>query len=199
MKQKSMAVQSQQEAIRREDFFLVQQAICGDQSAYTRLYSRYFPKLFRQVKPIVGVVEAEDVAMKVIERAFERLHEFKPDRPLGAWLSRMANNLAIDFVRSQKRRRTSSIDDDGVDDEGFCPLQVSDPNPVPDEVIIEDQTRRIIGSVARGISPTHELVLKLKYVNNLTIEEVADALGYSPDSVRKCLHTIRKRLRATEI
>lgn len=198
MNNATISLQSQNERIRKDDFFLVQRAICGDQNAYTRIYIRYIGKLTRQVKGIVGEVEAEDVAMRVIERAFERLHEFQPDRPLGAWMSRMANNLAIDYVRSQKRKRTTSIEADD-EDEDSKPLQVPDPDPVPDEIVIENETRQVVENVVRNLSSTHELVLKLKYVNNLTIEEVADALGYTTDSVRKCLHAIRKKLKATEV
>ena len=198
MSNATISIQSQNERIRRDDFFLVQRAICGDQSAYTKIYTRYIGRLTRQVKGIVGEIEAEDVAMRVIERAFERLHEFQPNRPLGAWMSRMANNLAIDYVRSQKRRRTTPIEADD-EDEDSRPLQVPDPDPVPDEIVIEGETRQVVENVVKSLSPAHEMVLRLKYVNNLTIEEVADAMGYTTDSVRKCLHAIRKKLRAVEI
>lgn len=190
-----MAVMPQNDRIRREDFFLVQRALCGEQRAYTEIYTRYIGRLTRQVRKIVGAEDAEDVAHRVIERAFERLKEFQPERHLGAWLGRMANNLAIDYVRANGRRRATPIDADD-DEEDSRPLQVPDPDPLPEETVIEDETREEVRRIVRSLSPTHELVLKLKYVNNLTVEEVADATGYTPEAVRKCLHAIRKTLRA---
>ena len=188
-------VMPQNDRIRREDFFLVQRALCGEQRAYTEIYTRYIGRLTRQVRRIVGAEDAEDVAHRVIERAFERLKEFQPERPLGAWLGRMANNLAIDYVRANSRRRATSIDEDR-DDEESKPLQVPDADPLPEETVIENETREEVRRIVSSLSPVHELVLRLKYVNNLTVEEVADATGYTPEAVRKCLHTIRKTLRA---
>lgn len=191
-----MAVMPQNDRIRREDFFLVQRALCGEQRAYTEIYERYIGRLTRQVRKIVGAEDAEDVAHRVIERAFERLKEFQPERHLGAWLGRMANNLAIDYVRANRRRRATSIDEDR-DDEDSKPLQVPDADPLPEETVIENETREEVRRIVSSLSPTHELVLRLKYVNNLSVEEVADATGYTPEAVRKCLHSIRKTLRAT--
>lgn len=191
-----MAVMPQNDRIRREDFFLVQRALCGEQRAYTEIYMRYIGRLTRQVRKIVGAEDAEDVAHRVIERAFERLKEFQPERHLGAWLGRMANNLAIDYVRANSRRRATSIDEDR-DDEESKPLQVPDADPLPEETVIENETREEVRRIVSSLSPTHELVLRLKYVNNLSIEEVADATGYTPEAVRKCLHSIRKTLRTT--
>ena len=190
-----MAVMPQNDRIRREDFFLVQRALCGEQRAYTEIYERYIGRLTRQVRKIVGAEDAEDVAHRVIERAFERLKEFQPERHLGAWLGRMANNLAIDYVRANRRRRATSIDEDR-DDEESKPLQVPDADPLPEETVIENETREEVRRIVSSLSPVHELVLRLKYVNNLTVEEVADATGYTPEAVRKCLHAIRKTLRA---
>lgn len=195
MNNAKMAVMPQNDRIRREDFFLVQRALCGEQRAYTEIYERYIGRLTLQVRKIVGAEDAEDVAHRVIERAFERLKEFQPERHLGAWLGRMANNLAIDYVRANGRRRATPIDADD-DEEGSRPLQVPDPDPLPEETVIEDETREEMRRIVRSLSPTHELVLRLKYVNNLTVEEVADATGYTPEAVRKCLHAIRKTLRA---
>lgn len=190
-----MVVMPQNDRIRREDFFLVQRALCGEQRAYTEIYERYIGRLTRQVRQIVGAEDAEDVAHRVIEKAFERLKEFQPERHLGAWLGRMANNLAIDYVRANGRRRATPIDEDR-DDEESKPLQVPDADPLPEETVIENETREEVRRIVNSLSPVHELVLRLKYVNNLTVEEVADATGYTPEAIRKCLHAIRKTLRA---
>lgn len=147
------------------------------------------------MRQIVGAEDAEDVAHRVIEKAFERLKEFQPERHLGAWLGRMANNLAIDYVRANGRRRATPIDEDR-DDEESKPLQVPDADPLPEETVIENETREEVRRIVSSLSPVHELVLRLKYVNNLTVEEVADATGYTPEAIRKCLHAIRKTLRA---
>lgn len=190
-----MALMPENERIRRDDFFLVQRALCGEQAAYTEIYNRYINRLTRQVRGIVGREDAEDVAHRVIERAFERLKEFQPERHLGAWLGRMANNLAIDYVRANRRRKATSIDEEN-EEEDSRPLQVPDPDPLPEDTVIEGETREQVRRVVSQMSPTHELVLRLKYVNNMSVEEVADATGYSPDAVRRCLHAIRRTLKA---
>ena len=185
---------SENDRTRREDFFLVQRALCGEQAAYSKIYEKYINRLTRQVSRIVGRSDAEDVAITAIERAFERLVEFRPDRPLGAWLFRMANNLAIDHVRAGSRRRATSIDE-SEEDEDSRPLQIPAVERNPEEACIDGETLNGVLRRVETLPVEHAIVVRLKYINGLTVEEVAEVTGRSVDSVRRCLSSARKRLR----
>ena len=129
---------------------------------------------------------AEEVAQDVFVRAYRALQTW--DRPrirklrLRSWLYAIALNLVRNAVRG-KRMRTV-----GLEHEDGSPRPISDPAPSP-ETLAErsDDWRRVHAAIAR-LSPKLRDAFVLRYVEELSYDEIADALEQPVGTVKASAH-----------
>ena len=88
------------------DAWLVEHARHGDHQAFAVLVRRYERKLIRVLMRLVHEPEqARDLAQETFWRVYTRLDRFDTARRFGPWLFRVGVNLALDWLRSTRRRR----------------------------------------------------------------------------------------------
>jgi RNA polymerase sigma-70 factor (ECF subfamily) len=81
----------------------------GDEHAYREMVRRYGPPVFDLIYGMVGQRElAEDLAQETFVKAFRALDRHDPERKPSAWILRIANNTAIDYVRRKRPDSTRS-------------------------------------------------------------------------------------------
>ena len=125
---------------------------------------------------------AEDLTSDVILRA---VRETKRARAVvtPAWLTTVARNRLIDHWRSKAREDRR--------------LGLAWSNAEPDEWA-EDSTPlepEVVNQVMRTLPPDHQAVLSLRYLDDLTVPEVADALGRSVHATESLLARARRAFR----
>ena len=80
----------------------------ADSSADTHLVKAYSGRVFAICLGMLGNThDAEDVAQQTLLKAITNIKQLRRQEQVGAWISRIAKNLCIDFIREQKRRRSS--------------------------------------------------------------------------------------------
>ncbi|MFF7707586.1 sigma-70 family RNA polymerase sigma factor [Pseudomonas sp. NPDC007930] len=123
------------------------------------------------------------LAADLTQESFVRLAEQRDLGAIGnvqAWLYRTAQNLFIDHLRQQQRRKTDSVGHDEL-------AGILEDVPTLDERSIEAQHRqRLQQAVARLPERTGE-IFRLNRLEGLTYAEVAARLGISESSVQKHL------------
>jgi len=88
-------------------------ARAGDRSAFEGIYRLHAGRIYAICRRLTGsATEAEDLTQETFLRAWQRLPEPEPDRRLGAWLRRVAVNLACDGFRARRSRGTPELFDD---------------------------------------------------------------------------------------
>jgi RNA polymerase sigma factor (sigma-70 family) len=125
-------------------------------------------------------LEAEDVVIETLLTAFERGGDIRDERALRAWLLRVASNHAL----GRRRKTARLVRLDVVPDK-------AGPDPTP------DATNRLtlLDGIAR-LPPQARAAVVLRYFADLSVEEVATALGKSPNTIKAQLQTALDRLRA---
>ena len=170
---------------READFFLVQRAICGDQSAYTKIYEDYQKSVRYVVTKILyrRPMEVEDVCMETFERAFSLLHRFQPDYQLSAWLVRIASNRALDCLRTGNRLDVTADDDSPV-----LELQLMDDAPLPMEQVERTQDISYLNSLMEELPDNERDALRMRCLDGLSSDECAEQMGTTRRTVR---HSVR--------
>jgi RNA polymerase sigma-70 factor (ECF subfamily) len=170
---------------READFFLVQRAICGDQSAYTKIYEDYQKSVRYVVTKILyrRPMEVEDVCMETFERAFSLLHRFQPDYQLSAWLVRIASNRALDCLRRGNRLDVTADDDSPV-----LELQLMDDAPLPMEQVERTQDISYLNSLMEELPDNERDALRMRCLDGLSSDECAEQMGTTRRTVR---HSVR--------
>jgi len=179
---------------READFFLVQRAICGDQSAYTRIYEDYQKSVRYAVSRILyrRPMDVEDVCIETFERAFSLLHRFQPDYQLSAWLVRIASNRALDCLRRGGRMDITSVDATADDDSPVLELQLMDDAPLPTEQVERTQDISYLETLIADLPSNERDALRMKCLDGLSSDECAEQMGTTRRTVR---HSVRDGIR----
>lgn len=132
-----------------------------------------------------------EMARDVVQDTFIKLYEQDPARldgpGLKAWLYTVCRNRSLDLMR--RRRRLVSIEDSPVD-------HLADPTPSPDrQAEAQDETALVLRTLQR-LPANQAEVLRLKFQNDLSYQEIAEVTGLSPSNVGFLIHTGLKRLRS---
>jgi len=161
---------------------LVLRCQAGDDVAFTELVGRYQPRLrYFLRKMLAGAAAAEDVAQDVwadVVRAVPRLANPGAFR---AWLYRIARDRAWRYLRRRPPPHRS-IDDVDVAANGTA-----------DEFTAEDAAR--VHAALDTLPPEHREVMVLRYVEDMSYDEIARVAGCPVGTVRSRLHHAKRALR----
>ena len=146
-----------------------------EDARYEAFFREQFAKVARTATLVMGDVEdGMDVAQEAMARAYQHWRKVGAmDRP-DAWVHKVATNLAL----SRLRRRPSR------------PNAYEHPVPEPDAP--DDE----LLDAVRSLSPAQRSVIALRFYLDWSIEDVAEALGKKPGTVRALTHQGMERLRS---
>ena len=179
-----------------EDFRLIDRAIIeNDEQAFAELMKRYKKPVYHMIlKMVRNVDDAEDLTIEAFAKAFRNLRKFKKDYTFSTWLFRIATNNAIDFIR-KKRLETMSLDTSFKDDSGEAvKIDVEDNELNPMEETIKSQKIELIRIFVDKLPPKYQRLVKLRYFDELSYEEIARELEAPLGTVKAQLHRARELL-----
>jgi len=177
-----------------EDFRLIDKAtIENDEQAFAELMKRYKKPVYHMIlKMVRNVDDAEDLTIEAFAKAFKNLERFKKDYTFSTWLFRIATNNAIDFIR-KKKLETMSLDTSFKDDSGEAvKIDVEDNELNPMEETIKTQKIELIRIFVDKLPPKYQRLVKLRYFDELSYEEIAKELEAPLGTVKAQLHRARE-------
>jgi RNA polymerase sigma factor (sigma-70 family) len=177
-----------------EDFRLIDRATKeNDEQAYAELMKRYKKPVYHMIlKMVRNVDDAEDLTIEAFAKAFRHLTRFKKDYTFSTWLFRIATNNAIDFIR-KKRLETMSLDTSFKDDSGDAvTIDVEDGTLNPMEETIKSQKIELMRIFVDKLPPKYQRLVKLRYFDELSYEEIAKELEAPLGTVKAQLHRARE-------
>jgi RNA polymerase sigma factor (sigma-70 family) len=177
-----------------EDFRLIDLAVeHDDDQAYAKLLQRYKRPVYHMIlKMVRNVDDAEDLTMEAFSKAFKSLHKFKKDFTFSTWLFRIATNNAIDFIR-KKKLDTFSISSAYTDSDGVTvSIEMEDHNLNPQEEAIKTQKTELIHLFVSKLPAKYQRLVRLRYFDELSYEEIANELDAPLGTVKAQLHRARE-------
>lgn len=177
-----------------QDFKLIDRAtIDNDEQAFAELMKRYKKPVYHMIlKMVRNVDDAEDLTMEAFSKAFRNLSKFKKDYTFSTWLFRIATNNAIDFIR-KKKLETMSLDTSFKDDSGEAvKIDVEDNELNPMEETIKSQKIELIRIFVDKLPPKYQRLVKLRYFDELSYDEIARELEAPLGTIKAQLHRARE-------
>lgn len=155
---------------------------------FDALFVAGYPKLVRTVSFVCGDADvAADCVADAFERAYVRWRRVsRLEDPLG-WVRRVAINRATDVHRRRSRGRRA-IERLAGRPETARPAEVG----LSEASAFRDSE---LAAAVTDLSPQQRAVVALHYLDDLSVAEVADAMGLSAGAVKYHLHQARGRLR----
>lgn len=176
------------------DFSLIDKATRGgDENAFAELMERYKKPVYHMIlKMVRNVDDAEDLTIEAFAKAFKNLKRFKKDYTFSTWLFRIATNNAIDFIR-KKKLETYSLNTSFTDDAGdSVNIDVEDNRLTPDEETIKTQKIELVRMFVTKLPAKYQRLVKLRYFDELSYEEIAKELDAPLGTVKAQLHRARE-------
>jgi RNA polymerase sigma factor (sigma-70 family) len=141
---------------------------------------------------VLNIDDAEDLTIESFAKAFRSLHRFKKDYTFSTWLFRIATNNTIDHIR-KKKLNTLSIENTYTDDDGqSVSIDVEDENNNPQEETIRSQKAEILLVFVDKLPPKYQRLVRLRYYEELSYEEIAERIEAPLGTVKAQLHRARE-------
>jgi len=163
----------------------------GDVSAFETLYRQYEKLVYRTAYLITGSKEAADDALQEVFISVWRFrHTYDPNKgKLTTWLHRITVN-ECSRKKSGKASTTISLEEKGID------LPEMKHQSQPEEVLINKMEYERLLKAMDSLDTKHRSVLVLRYFNDLSYQEIAEALEIPLGTVKSRLNQSLKYLKA---
>ncbi|HMB22450.1 MAG TPA: sigma-70 family RNA polymerase sigma factor [Anaerolineales bacterium] len=160
---------------------------------FESLFREFWSPIYRLLtRLVIDPAEAEDLALETFFRLYQRYP--KPDEDFNTlgWLFRVATNLALQSIRSFKRRERYELT------AGKGALEEA-PENRPAEIFARNDEQRLARLALAQMNPRQAQLLIMRH-SGMAYKEIAAALNLSPTSIGPLLlraeHDFEKRYRA---
>jgi RNA polymerase sigma-70 factor (ECF subfamily) len=189
---------SGQLALRDPDIRLMLRVRDDEPGAFEQLVELYQHRLITVMHHLVGdATEAEDLAQEVFLRVYRARKRYHPKAKFSTWLFTIANNLALNALRSRQRKPV-------------VPLAVHDSGPLgprPAEQLVRDQAGQpshrlqqqelaeIVRQAVEGLNERQRMAVVLNKFEDMNYAEIAEIMNLSVKAVKSLLSRARMNLR----
>jgi len=170
--------------MRRQKFLLFRVYRFQDNTAYAELYDVYFQKIRRYIFfKVPRAEDADEITAEVFLRGWEYATSSRVENP-GALFYRIAQNLVADFYR--RRKVDTSID--------LIEEVVQQGRGLAEQIAQNEEERALIQSLQK-IKEEYRDVLVMRFLDEMSVKEIAVILEKTPNNIRVTLHRAKKALR----
>lgn len=163
-------------------------ALTREQELRDQFVSSHMRRVFLLVYRIVGNVDdAQDLTQEVFIKVLQRQEQLRDPEKAAHWLSRIATNTAIDFLRRHNRVSFSDIDE-------MAPLAAPEEEN-PERIVLRAERQTRLEAGLSSLTERERVALVLRDVEDLPAEEVARQLQCSKATVRSHIANARTKFK----
>lgn len=170
-----------------EDTPLILRLQAGDVEALGGLYDRHRTAVYRTA---LAILRDPDVAEDILQEVFLRLHAYsasvKPELPLAPWLYRVTINLCYTWFA--RRRWMAPLDE-------FLEKLIGPARHRPEPAAEQRDARALMERAIAALPFNQRVVVILHYLNDLSLQEIAEIVNCPVGTVKSRLYYARESLR----
>jgi RNA polymerase sigma-70 factor (ECF subfamily) len=170
-----------------QDAPLILRLQAGDLDSLGALYDKYRMTVYRTA---LAITRDPDPAEDILQEVFLRLHTYaasvKPELPLAPWLYRVTLNLSYTWYT--RRRWLTPLDD-------FIEHIIGPTRHRPEPAAEHQDNRNAMERAINGLPFNQRVVVILHYLNELSLQEIAEILNVPVGTVKSRLYYARESLR----
>jgi RNA polymerase sigma-70 factor, ECF subfamily len=180
------------------DETLVAAAKRGDEKAFETLVRRHRPRILALAQCYTRVREdAEDVVQQALQKAFIYLNSFEGKSSFSTWITRIAINEALMWLRRARALREVSVDNLSCEDETVPALEIPDRSPDPEAQYLQREGLQILFTAIGELRPGMRTAIELRELVELSNRETARRMDLSLSTVKARVFQGRRKLRET--
>jgi RNA polymerase sigma factor (sigma-70 family) len=163
---------------------LIRKAQSGDHEALVQLLRSIENSVYRSAYYILGnEQDALDASQEVLIRIYRKIDTYQEKAKFTTWVQRIVSNVCMDKFRTMKE--TVSIDEHE--------LTIPDRNNVEEEILLTGLSNDIQEAIGK-LPKQYRLVVVLRYLEDLSYQEIAETLDLPLNTVKSYLFRARQQL-----
>ena len=185
-------------AARDPDVRLMLQVRDDVPGAFEVLVRRYQNRLIGVLTHLVGdPSDAEDLAQEVFLRIYRVRKGYRPQAKFSTWLFTIANNLALNHLRSKGRRATGSLDS-GTESRPGLPAaeRVAAPGGTASGQLRQEELGDVVRKAVSTLGDDQRMAVLLNKFEDMSYAEIATVMNRSEAAVKSLLARARMELRS---
>jgi RNA polymerase sigma-70 factor, ECF subfamily len=176
----------------RDEPRMIASILAGDTQLFHELIRPYERRVYAMALSFLhNEADAEDAAQEAFLKAFRNLASFRGDAKFGTWLVSITLNEARSRIRRRDAVKMESLDEP----EGqTSPALLRDWKEIPSEALERKEVRSLLHHAITALPAIYREVFQLRDIEQLSVNEAAEALGITTSSVKVRLHRARMML-----
>lgn len=171
----------------------MERAGAGDQRAFEQLVERHQRLVVGTAGRMLGSgSDAEDIAQQVFVRVWKNVKRYEPRAKFTTWLLKITRNLVFNELRRRSRHPQVPLQAESEDEER--PLKDEQAIP-PDASLLGQELQQAVDAAIAALPETQRMAVILRRYEDLSYEEIAEALDQSVSAVKSLLFRARTELR----
>jgi RNA polymerase sigma-70 factor, ECF subfamily len=169
----------------------------GSDEAFEEFFDRYFPGLFRFALSRLGEEDgAEEAAQAALARALSRLQTYRGEAALFTWLCTFCRHEIAALVGKRRRAGTAvALVEDAPEVRAALEVLATADASGPDDALRRRETARLVQATLDALPPRYGNALEWKYVQGLSVREIAERLAVGPKAAESLLTRAREAFR----
>lgn len=189
---------SSQLALRDPDVRLMLRVRADVPGAFAELVNQYQQRLVSVMHHLVGSAEeAEDLAQEVFLRVYRARQKYRARSKFATWLFTIANNLALNHLRSRRRSPVVRLETRDSGPLGPRPAEqlVQDSGAQPVQRLQQEELAAVIRQALDQLNERQRMAVVLNKYEDLNYAEIAEIMGLTVKAVKSLLCRARSNLR----
>jgi RNA polymerase sigma-70 factor (ECF subfamily) len=179
---------------RETEMQIVRRVLDGHTNDFEALVLENQKRVYNLALKMTGNTEdAYDISQEAFIKAYKALSSFRGESSFGVWIYRLTSNLCIDFLRREKKRKTSSlVYINNSDDEQE--MEIPDLSSEPEAIYEKTELRQTINEGLKSLPEDHRQVLILREISGLSYAEISETLQLEIGTVKSRIFRARSNL-----
>jgi RNA polymerase sigma-70 factor (ECF subfamily) len=168
-------------------------------AAFEELVLRYQGRLITVLDHVVGNRDlAEDLAQEVFLRVYRNRKTYQPGAKFSTWLFTIANNVALNALRSRARRREVRLQTHDPARSGARAMEAvlaASSGQMPARQLDKAEMRDVVRMAVGALNDRQRLAVLLSKFEELSYADIAEVMDISPQAIKSLLARARCNLR----
>ena len=175
---------------------LIDQAIGGDSDAFSALICRVQNKAYSiAFRYMNSDYDARDMMQESFIKMYRNLDKFNYESAFDTWYFRILINCCLDELRKRKNKESYTLDiiPDGKDEP--MAVDIPDESPGPEAELISKERQKLVREAILALPEDHRNIIILRELEQLSYDEIGQALDLDPGTVKSRLSRARQKLK----
>jgi len=172
--------------------------LAGDERAFTEFFDGYFPGLFRFARARMDRDDdaAEEVVQATLCAAISKLSTYRGEAALFTWLCTFCRHeISAYYRRTQRDHAAVRLVEDDPDVAAALEALSAASDAGPEAMVRRDETARLVHVLLDRLPPRYATVLEWKYIDGLSVKEIAERIDLSAKAAESLLTRAREAFR----